>query len=191
MPTSGTLITKSSVVSQINTTIVNQKNARYVWSTAADPNPDCGEIGGAVAQSTTADLAANVITASQIVSAALIYARDSTRIRLFRSFVLQNPSCGGSLVQDNYNIAATTITEPNTIALLNSTPGPTAGTLISAAGINNYFTTLFNTAVGSESGTFLVQCGSYQACHCSCHSSCHNSCHNSCHSSCHSSRARR
>jgi hypothetical protein len=191
MPVAGTLITKASIVAQVNADIVDQKNARVVWWSGNPVNPNPG-FAAKLTQMSTGNLAATLVTASEIVAQARAFANDGTRIRQVQSRQFR-PSCGDFSINNGIQISAlnTGFYVTSIQTTINSTPGPTAGTIISAASINNFTNTLKGLTNGSESGTFLVDATTNDGCHCSCHSACHSACHTSCHGSCHGSRARR
>jgi len=192
MAVTGTLVTKQTIADQVNTDIVNTKNARVVWWSGNTVSP--APSGGFAAKLTQmlasdANLSSLTITASHITAAARAFAADATRIRKVHS-QQNNPSCGTN-VNNGTQVSATTQTVASLITTINNTPGPSAGTLITASSVNNFTSTLKGLADQSEGAGFQIEAISNDGCHCSCHTSCHSSCHTNCHGQCHGSRARR
>ena len=177
MASSGTNVTKTSIVNDFNSAITNVANAGVAYTLASNPFTSHGATSYANANLSNAyatTMVTGVITDSDVVATSLNsvlrnYAYNATRIRntFFRynnkgSYV--DWGTGITLLNDSYR------TDPGG-AIFGANPNQAdANTSIDAAELIAFMTNL-QSAYNTARSTLVT----LTACHTSCHSSCHGS----------------
>jgi hypothetical protein len=197
MATTGTLVTKQTMVNDINA-LTTSKNNSLQWTSASN---SLGQgvapgwtgssaaacqalLAGALTPVSTSQLTTTQVNASQVVTAYKDLAKASTRIRGYRLYMnyLWGNGCGNQDYRDFLDPASgyyvTAFTSAYEIAglktAIDNIAGPAFGDIISATSINNFIAAISTEANKSTDVAYASQCNR-TACHCNCHTSCHAS----------------
>lgn len=189
----GSTITKANMISDFNTLVISARNSAVIWAlgegawgggSSGDPfypNNSIGTyvsgsgdpLGARTASSAVTGSLSSVIGATNIYNTFVSTANAATNIRTVRLIKYYN-------TDGTYNIAwdYTRVGSMNSTYLtgVSTSSNPTAGALITAAGLDNFVASIVNSMTSIRNTTVTFQ---------------EFYCHTSCHSSCHSSRGRR
>ncbi|MEI6421940.1 MAG: hypothetical protein WCP55_06950 [Lentisphaerota bacterium] len=188
--TTGTSITKSSLITAINADVLNVSNALIQWYAgnsnlypnygpwsfvSRDYYPDGGtavEGPSALTTPTTADIGDTLVTASTIYNTFVNYSNVFTRIRRVR--ILKYYNSGGtyglSFDQTAY-ISLNSYFQGTVSVPAGDTANISSNHVASAANMNQFINDLQLSLDGINKGTLTFR--EYY-----CHSSCHGNCHN-------------
>lgn len=165
MATTGQLITKSTVIADFQSYVVNTANSGIVWNASSHPSVNGGAWSNDPAVAPADGDLPTMIAATALRGVMRDFAYQASRIRKVRAY---NSGCWDSGTQVS-NLTNAYVT--NYSGFDNAGASTIfSGNLIKAADWNQYMADLqaqYNVARNSTT--------TFATCHCSCHSSCHGS----------------